>query len=148
MPMRYREAVRMPLWLLALIYFFFLSFVLSVWAALGNIAALSALFVVTTVMILLAAKSALIIEVTEEELRVGSAHISLSYIKTAAALTVQEMKNIRTRDADPAAYLAIRFWNANGIKVLLDDPRDLTPYWIITSKQSKELAEILNSQRG
>ena len=147
MPMRYRETVRMPLWLLALIYFFFLSFVLSVWAALGDIAALSALFVVTTVMILLAAKSALIIKVTEHELRVGSAHISLHYIDNATALTTHEMKNIRTRDADPAAYLAIRFWNANGVKVLLNDPRDPTPYWIITSKNSKDLAEILNSQR-
>ncbi|CAB4820560.1 unannotated protein [freshwater metagenome] len=148
MPMRYREVIRMPLWLLALIYFFFLSFVVSVWAALENIAALVALLVVTSLLLRLAFTSALVIEINGQELRVGRAHISLSYIKNATALTVHEMKNIRTRDADPAAYLAIRFWNANGVKVVLDDPRDSTPYWVITSKQSEELAEILNSQRG
>jgi hypothetical protein len=41
--MRYREVIRMPFWLVALIYFFFLSFVLSVWAAFGDPAAIATL---------------------------------------------------------------------------------------------------------
>ena len=33
---RYREVIRAPLWLIAFVYFLFLSLVLSIWAALGN----------------------------------------------------------------------------------------------------------------
>ena len=143
--MRYREVIRMPLWLMALIYFFLLSVVLSLWVSLGNNAALVALVIVTALMILLRVKTALVIEVDELEVRVGCAHIELQYIDSTHVLTPQEMKTIRTRDADPAAYLAIRFWNAHGVKLELNDDRDSTPYWLITTKKSQELSKLLNS---
>jgi len=34
--MQFREVIRPPLWLLAFIYFMFLSLVIAFWAALGN----------------------------------------------------------------------------------------------------------------
>jgi len=49
----------------------------------------------------------------------------------------------RTREADPAAYLAIRFWTAHGVKIEITDERDQTPYWLVTSKRKDALAEAL-----
>jgi hypothetical protein len=49
----------------------------------------------------------------------------------------------RTREADPAAYLAIRFWTAHGVKIAIVDGRDQTPYWLVTSKRGDELAKAL-----
>jgi hypothetical protein len=54
------------------------------------------------------------------------------------------MRLLRTRDADPAAYLAIRFWIPTGLKIAVVDPRDPTPYWLITSKRGEEIAALLN----
>ncbi|CAB4702138.1 unannotated protein [freshwater metagenome] len=143
--MRYREVIRMPFWLLALIYIFLLSLVLSIWAALGDSAALASLILTTTLLILLAFKSALVIELDENELRVGRAHIEIKFIGAAEPLTKLQVQKLRTRDADPAAFLGIRFWSSTGVRVKINDARDTTPYWLITSNQGDALAKALNS---
>ena len=141
--MRYREVIRMPLWLLALIYFFFLSFVLSVWAALGNSAALMSFLALSALVVLIAIRTRLIIQVSQSELMVGRAHIELKYIGEVTELDSQAMRNIRSRDADPMAFLGIRFWSSTGVKVEINDKRDETPYWLITSNKANQLAQAL-----
>ncbi len=141
--MRYREVIRMPLWLLALIYFFFLSFVLSVWAALGNSAALISFLVLSALVVLIAIRTRLMIQVSESELLVGRAHIDLKYIGEVTELDSQAMRKLRTRDADPMAFLGIRFWSSTGVKVEITDNRDETPYWLITSNKANQLVQAL-----
>ena len=141
--MRYREVIRMPLWLLALIYFFFLSFVLSVWAALGNSAALVTFLALSALLVLISIRTRLIIQVNDSELIVGRAHIELKYIGEVTLLDSAAMKAIRSRDANPMAFLAIRFWSSTGVKVEVIDERDETPYWLITSSKANQLAKAL-----
>ena len=143
--MRYREVIHAPLWLLAIIYFFLLSIVISVWAALGNNPALVTLVVVTFVLILFYFKSALVIEVDADELRVGRAHIEHQYIGEARNLDNQQIRLVRTRDADPRAHLAIRFWESKGVQIFVNDERDSTPYWLISSKKGSELIKALQN---
>ena len=142
---RYREVIRAPLWLIAFVYFLFLSLVLSIWAALGNTPALLSFILLTVWLIVLYFKTGLTIEVDEKELRVGSAKIEHQYLGQATALTRSQMKLIRTRDADPSAFLAIRFWSSNAAKVDLADDRDTTPYWLITSNNPEKLVEALKN---
>ena len=141
--MRYREVIRMPIWLLALIYFFLLTLVLAIWAALGDKAALASLITTTVLLILIAIKSAMVIEIDSDELRVGRAHIKLKFLGEPQSLNSVQIRNLRTRDADPAAFLAIRFWASKGVQVVLNDSRDTTPYWLITSNNGVELAKTL-----
>jgi hypothetical protein len=137
---KFREIVRPPLWLMAFIYFLALSLVIAIWAVMTTaIAALAfALACIGTVPIYFL--SQLVIEVDGDELRVGKAHIPLRYVGDVHVLTQKEMLAKRTRDADPAAYLAIRFWTSRGVVIEIKDERDLTPYWLVTSKQGKKLA--------
>lgn len=135
----------MPVWLIAIIYFFFLSLVLSIWAAIGDTPALISFVVSTLMLALIAVKSAMIIEIDQEELRVGRAHIDVVFLKAAQALSSIEVRNLRTRDADPAAFLAIRFWSSTGVRVTLNDERDATPYWLITSNNADALTSALHS---
>ena len=142
--MRFREVIRAPFWLLAFIYFLFISLVVAVWAAIGNQPAFLTWVFSTVLIVLIALKSRLILEVDENELRAGPAHIELKYLGQATALDHKEMGRLRTRDADPASFLIFRFWRSTGVKVEINDSRDQTPYWLITSKRNKELAEVLN----
>ena len=137
--MRYREVIHAPLWLLSIIYFFQLSIVISVWAALGNSPALVTLVLVTGLLILFYFKSSLAIEVDETELRVGNAHIEHRFIGEINNLNNEEIRRVRTRDADPRAFLAIRFWVDTGVQLYVSDQRDATPYWLISSKKGTEL---------
>ena len=136
--------IRAPFWLIAFIYFLFLSLVVAVWAAIGNQPAFLTLVVLTVLIVLIALKTTLVIEVDENEMRAGPAHIELKYLGKATVLDSKEMGRLRTRDADPASFLIFRFWRSTGVKVEINDTRDKTPYWLITSKRNNELAEILN----
>jgi hypothetical protein len=144
--MRFREVIRAPFWLIAFIYFLFISLVVAVWAAIGNQPAFITWVVSTVLIVLIALKTTLELEIDENEFRAGQARIELKYIGQATALDSKEMGRLRTRDADPTAFLIFRFWRSTGVKVEINDPRDQTPYWLITSKRNTELAEILNGK--
>ena len=141
--MRYREVIRTPLWLLAIVYFFFLSLVISIWAALGNNSAIVSLVVLSLTLITIYLKSGLAIEVDENELRVGGAHLPREYFGNIVALDNQQLRIVRTRDADPAAFLAIRFWSPKAVQVYVNDDRDKTPYWLISTSQPEKLLSAL-----
>lgn len=139
----FKEVIRPPLWLLAFIYFMFLSLVVAIWAALDNRSAFIALILATVALITIARSARSEIVVTENELRVGRAHIELKYLSKVEQIDTQQMRLLRTRDADPAAYLAITFWISAGVKITLQDDRDPTPYWLVSCKNSKELTSTL-----
>ena len=89
--------------------------------------------------------SSLVISVSEKELRVGRAHIERKFIVDAIELDSAAMQLLRGRDANPAAYLAFRFWASTGVKVVLNDKRDETPYWLITSNKANQLVNALKT---
>ena len=139
----FKEIIKPPLWLLAFIYFLFLSLVIAIWAAFDNRSALVAWVVATFGIALIALSARSEISIDENELRIGRAHIELQYIASAEVLTPEQMRIVRTRDADPAAYLAIAFWITSGAKIALKDKRDPTPYWLVSSRKAEELTSTL-----
>jgi hypothetical protein len=132
-----------PVWLLALIYFLFTSLSISIWAAIGNTPAFWCQIILTVALAFIYVRSRMVIEVDDQELRINNAHIELKYLGNVTALDADAMRLTRGRDADPAAYLAIRFWSSRGVIVRVKDLRDDTPYWLITSKRGTELAAAL-----
>lgn len=142
-PVRFREVIAPPIWLIAFIYFLFSSISLSLWASIGSAPALWCQIFLTFVLVYIALKSRMIIEVKNNELSVNKAHIELRFLGDVTILDTDAMRFARGRDADPAAYLAIKFWSPRGVLVKINDSRDLTPYWLISSKRAKELAAAL-----
>ena len=142
--MIFKEVLRPPIWLLAFIYFLLLSLVIAIWAAFDNNVALVAFIVATIAIVYIAIAMRSTITLDSEELRIDRAHIEIKYLGSATVVDSQTMRLLRTRDADPAAYLAIRFWISKGIKITIVDPRDPTPYWLITSKRGEEIAALLD----
>ena len=142
---KFREVIRPPLWLMAFIYFLALSLGIAIWAAMTTMIAAVVMVLFTSVTILIYFTSSLVIEVDDLELRVGKAHIDKKFCGEVIVLTPAQMSLQRTREADPAAYLAIRFWTAHGVKIEVRDDRDQTPYWLVTSKHGEELAQALRN---
>jgi len=142
-PVRFREVIAPPIWLLAFIYFLFSSISISLWAAIGNTPALWCQIILTFVLIYIAVRSRMVIEIDENEVRINTAHIEHKYLGEVKVLDIQEMRNARGRDADPSAFLAIRFWSPRGVLVRVKDSRDATPYWLISSKRGDELAKAI-----
>jgi len=141
--MLFREVIRTPLWLLAFIYFMFLSLVIAVWAALGNFSALITFIALTIALLAIAVTGKSEVRVIEDELVIGKAHIGVKYLGDVEILDKNAMRLVRTREADPAAFLAIKFWVSTGVKITLKDQRDPTPYWLVSCKKGRELKSIL-----
>lgn len=137
------EVLRPPIWVLAFIYFMFLSVVIAIWAALGTTATILTFTIATIAIPFIAQSLTSRICVDRDELRIDKSHIGLEYLGKVTVLDSEAMRLLRTRDADPAAFLAIKFWASKGIKIEVNDPRDLTPYWLITSKRGENLAALL-----
>jgi hypothetical protein len=140
----FKEVLRPPIWVLAFIYFLLLSLVIAIWAAFDNNVALVAFIIATIAIIYIAIAMRSTITLDGEELRIDRAHIDIKYLGSITVLDSPAMRLLRTRDADPAAYLAIKFWMPKGIKITVVDPRDPTPYWLITSKRGEEIAALLD----
>ncbi len=142
---KFREVIRPPLWLMAFIYFLAFSLGVAIWAAMTTAIAAAVMALLTVGVIAIYFAAALVIEVDENELRVGKAHINKRYCGKSDLLTPAEMSLMRTRNADPAAYLAIRFWTSHGVKIEISDERDRTPYWLVTTKRGGELIQALKN---
>jgi hypothetical protein len=139
----FREIIRPPLWLIAFIYFMLFSLVLAIWAAFDNRTAIGAaiLAVVTGALALFKIKGE--INCDGQELRVGRAHIGYQFCGEVTVLSRAEFLRARTREVDPAAHLALFFWISEGVKIEITDPRDPTPYWLISTRHGKDIKQAL-----
>ena len=142
--MIFKEVLRPPIWVLAFIYFLLLSLVIAFWAAFDNRTAFITFLMATVAIIYIAIAMRSTISIDGQELRIDQAHIELKYLGGVEQLTSSQMRLLRTRDADPAAYLAIKFWLSTGVKITISDPRDPTPYWLVTSKRGDQIAALLD----
>ena len=139
----FTEVLRPPIWVLAFIYFMFLSLVIAIWAALDTNATMIAFAIATLAIPFIARSLTSRISIDQRELRIDKAHIELKFLGKVTVLDSDAMRLLRTRDADPAAFLAIKFWASKGIKIEVTDPRDSTPYWLVTSKRGENLSALL-----
>ncbi len=138
-----REVIKWPLrvWLL------FLSLNLAVIVSVGVILSNTAFIIFTVALLGLTAlfswSSRLIVSASGELLIVGKARIERKFIKEIIALDEAAMKYERGAGINPRAFLAIRFWIKGGMKVILEDPRDPTPYWLVSTKRALEFKKEL-----
>ena len=141
----YREVMRPPLWLMLFLAFMLSSFVLAIWAALDIKATIVTAVISGLILIAVPILGAEKILLTDSELRVGRAHIERKYLGAVEEIATSDFVVLRTRGSDPAAHHALVFWVSRGVKVTIEDDRDPTPYWLISSKHGAELKRALES---
>jgi hypothetical protein len=140
----FREVIRPPLWLIAFIYFMLFSLVLAIWAAFDNRTAIGAAIAAVVIGALALFKIKGEINCDGQELRVGRAHIGYQFCGEVTVLSRAEFLRARTREVDPAAHLALFFWISEGVKIEITDPRDPTPYWLISTRHGKDIKQALH----
>jgi hypothetical protein len=140
----FTESSPWPIWLWLFLVFLAASLALAFWAALGTRWAAITGLIQFLGLIFISQRTQLEIKVDDRELRVGSAHIAREFLGKAKALSADEMRQWRGPLADPAAFMALRFWIPTGVKIEINDPKDPTPYWLISSKKAQPLLAALS----
>ncbi len=77
------------------------------------------------------------------ELWVGQAHLPLDLISRAGAVPRTAKSAAMGRHLDPMAFVVHRPWVPAMVLVVLDDPDDPTPYWLISTRKPEQLLAAL-----
>lgn len=84
-----------------------------------------------------------VIIVTESSLQAGRARVARHFIETVEVAGRASTKKLLSTGADARAYLLIRSWIPESVRVVINDADDSTPYWLISSRRARQLAEAL-----
>lgn len=87
------------------------------------------------------------ISVVAGELRVDDARLPVEVIADVIPLDAEGRRQLLGPSADPLAFVIQRPWVRGAVQILLDDPADPTPYWLISTKHPERLAEVLLRSR-
>lgn len=85
------------------------------------------------------------VQVTDGELRAGEAHLPLAVVARAAAVPASAKRAALGRQLDPAAFVQHRSFIATMVLLVLDDPEDPTPYWLVSTRNPQRLLAALRA---
>jgi len=88
-----------------------------------------------------------LVEGADGELRAGRARLPLSLVGEVVAARGADAVRERGTGLHADAWLLIRGWLPDLVRVELTDPSDPTPYWLISSRRADDLAEAIRSAR-
>ncbi len=81
--------------------------------------------------------------VADDHLCVGRARVPLDVLGEVRALDAEATRLTAGRDADVRAHLALRPWVKESVRVQIEDPRDPTPYWLVSTRRPDRLVAAL-----
>jgi hypothetical protein len=79
------------------------------------------------------------------ELWAGQAHLPVTVIARSAEVAPSAKSAALGRQLDPAAFVLHRAWVGPMILVVLDDPDDPTPYWLVSCRHPERVLSALRS---
>lgn len=87
------------------------------------------------------------LEVREGVLYAGQAHIDLRYVAAAEPLDKESTRRVHGVEADARAFLLTRPYISRSVRVVLNDPADPCPYWLLSTRHPRRLAGALAPTR-
>ncbi len=80
------------------------------------------------------------VAVGDGELWVDDAHLPVRYVAEVGVLDAAGKRAALGPQADPLAFVVQRPWVPGAVLVVLDDPADPTPYWVVSARHPERVA--------
>lgn len=81
--------------------------------------------------------------------KAGRAMLPLAHVRAVEALNSTRMREVLGPAADARSYLVHRGWVHTGARLVLADPRDPTPSWVVSTRRPEEfVACVLRASQG
>ena len=81
----------------------------------------------------------------DSELWVDAAHLPMSVVSRSAEVPRTAKSAALGRQLDPAAFVMHRAWVGPMVLLVLDDPDDPTPYWLVSCRHPDRVLSALRS---
>lgn len=141
----YRETLRLPFgwWLIGAL---FVASVGWVFLVVSNWPVGITAGVITAVPLACALWSygSLRVEVVDGDLLVGAARLERAFVGEASALDAEELRHTMGPGADARTFIRTRPYIRTGALIAVNDPRDSTPYWLVSSRNPAALVASLD----
>lgn len=141
--MLFRERLTVPVawWVLAAL--FAVSMLAAIGFYLGPAWGIGVAVVSMGAAALIFTTMGVVVSVDDTELRIGRAVIERSYVGTVTALDAAATERRGGVEADARAHLVLKPYIRTAVEVVLDDPDDPVPYWLVSSRRPARLAAAL-----
>jgi hypothetical protein len=87
------------------------------------------------------------VAVTTDEFQVDDARLPVRFVADVVALDSEGRREVLGVGAHALAFVVQRPWVGGAVQVLLDDPADPTPYWVVSTRHPVRLATALLAAR-
>lgn len=77
----------------------------------------------------------------------GRARVELQHISAIDQVPSEQARDAKGPSLDARAYLVIRPWITPAVRVHIDDPRDPTPYWLVSTRKPQLIVEAWQRMR-
>jgi Protein of unknown function (DUF3093) len=141
------ERLTPPWWLWAIGEGLVAVLALSFYVALGPAAGAAVLLVFGGALAWVLVTAAASVTVQGEILTAGAAHIPVSALGPIEVLDADQARALRGPESDPAGYHLIRGWVPAGVRAIVVDPLDPTPYWFVATRRPAALAAAIEAAR-
>lgn len=81
------------------------------------------------------------VTVEENHFRAGAARVEWEWVERIDAIGADNQRAEKGVNLDARAWLVLRPWITPAIKVVLSDPRDPTPYWLVSTRNPDDIIE-------
>ncbi|NQX27533.1 DUF3093 domain-containing protein [Microbacteriaceae bacterium VKM Ac-2854] len=88
-----------------------------------------------------------VLEVKDGELRAGKAHIDVELLGEPEAFRGEHAFAQRGPVLDARAYLVLRGWVKDVVRIPVEDPADPTPYWLVSSRRPNDVVAAIRGSR-
>jgi hypothetical protein len=140
----YDERLGVPMRWWALVTMFLASILLAFLVALPAAVAFGSVgLMIVAVGALFLGYGAARVSIHDGEFVAGSARIPVTFLADPTALDAEATRRAIGIEADARAYLVIRPYLKRSVKVTVTDPADPTPYWLVSTRQPRQLTAAL-----
>ncbi|HEU4347233.1 MAG TPA: DUF3093 domain-containing protein [Actinoplanes sp.] len=146
-PPVYSERLAVPWWAWPLALAGAALLAAEIWMGAGGVRAWAPFAVVLPLTVAaLAWLGRIRVAVTGDEFRVDDARLPLAVISDVVALDPAGKREVLGVGSHPLAFVVQRPWIPGAVQVMLDDPADPTPFWVVSTRHPVRLAtELLGS---
>ena len=82
-----------------------------------------------------------VLELRDTELHAGPARVDYHHIAAIEAIDRTQAREEKSVRLDARAFLVLRPWITPAVKITLNDPRDPTPYWLVSTRRPDQVVE-------
>jgi hypothetical protein len=140
--MRYRERL-WPAWWVFLATALVIPASLLVFLPISQVAGVVVAIVLYGAIVATLLVTTPVIEVTDGMLRVGRAQIERSFVGAVTAHRGADAVAERGTRLDARAWLMLRGWVPDVVRIEITDEADPTPYWLVSTRRPDELVAAL-----